>query len=348
MSAKTIVSARDTSIDVIKTIAIFGVITIHIATGGYGHNVASFNWTSSVLWGCLVRASVPLFLMCSGAAMLDGGKDYSLKKLFGHNILRILIALFSWAFFYKIYGIIDSGSFTVQALVAAIKDTLMFRHEFHLYYLHIILLVYVMLPITRIITANATKTQLIYILIIWFVLGIFYPTARNFWPFTQLRGIPLQYGINMTYSAVGYGVAGYFIKKHVKIKTQVYFGVAALGFLIVFASTVICSVKNGSLYALFLEGMSPGVCLMALGLFGGFSGIKYSQKVSAAAEKISKASFCVYLVHVLFIYLLNPILNVSILPCLVSIPIVVTVNFACSFFVYLVLSRIPFVKRYLI
>lgn len=324
------------------------MITIHIATGGYGYDIASFNWTSSVFWGCLVRASVPLFLMCSGAMMLGSEKEYTLKKLFGHNILRILTALFFWAFFYKIYGIISSGSFTIQALVTAVKDILMFRHEFHLYYLHIILLVYVMLPITRIITANAAKTQLIYILAIWFVLGIIYPTARNFWPFTQLRGIPLQYGINMTYSAIGYGIAGYFIKKHAKIKTPVYFGVAALGFLIVFASTVISSVKNGSLYALFLEGMSPEICLMALGLFGGFSGIKYSQKVSIAAEKISKASFCIYLVHVLFIYLFNPIFNVSILPSLVSIPIVVIVNFVCSFLVYLVLSRIPFVKSYLI
>lgn len=38
--------ARDTSIDVIKAVAIVGVITIHIATGGYGYEIASFNWIS--------------------------------------------------------------------------------------------------------------------------------------------------------------------------------------------------------------------------------------------------------------------------------------------------------------
>jgi len=340
--------ARDTSIDVIKAVAIVGVITIHIATGGYGYEIASFNWISSVFWGCLARASVPLFLMCSGATMLDGRKEYTLKKLFGHNILRILAALFFWALFYKVYGIARSGGFTIQALIGAAKDILMFRHEFHLYYLHIILLVYVMLPATRIITANATKSQLIYMLAVWFVLGIFYPTARHFWPFSRLSGIPAQYAINMTYSAIGYGVAGFFIKKHVKIRPGVFFGVAALGFLIVFLATLTASVKTGSLYSLFLEGMSPGVCLMSIGLFGWLSGIEYGRKLSPAAEKISRASFCIYLVHVFFIYLLNPVLSVGILPCIVSIPVIVAVIFSCSFITYLVLSKIPFVKRYLI
>jgi hypothetical protein len=70
----------------------------------------------------------------------------------------------------------------------------------------------------------------------------------------------------------------------------------------------------------------------AIGLFGGLSGIKYGKVFSLAAETVSRASFCIYLVHVLIIYLMGKIMNVGMMPAIASIPVMVAINFSCSFF----------------
>jgi len=342
-------SNRDASIDLLKTVAIIGVITIHISASGYSNSLGSFNWISSLFWGTLTRASVPIFLMCSGAVLLNPQKELSLKKLFSNNLLRIIIAMFFWAMAYKIYHLLAAGKFSLELLYESVKEVLLFNQEFHLYYLHIIILVYVFLPITRIIIRNASKKQLQYLLAVWFVFGIIYPTVKSFWPFTLISGIPNQWFINMTYASIGYGVLGYYLKHFPLSKRRIYLMIFAIGFTFVFGVTWYLSTKQGVLYSKFLEGMTVGIALMAVGLFGYFVSNKKEMKYTHIVTYISKASFCVYLVHVFFIIIPEDIgLTVHILPCAISIPLVVAVNLACSCGIYAVLSRIPMVNRWLV
>lgn len=350
MIAERISTARSGAVDLLKTVAILGVLTIHASFGGYEAPVGSFNWLSAVFWGSLARPAVPVFLMCSGALMLDSKKELTLKTLFRKNLLRILLALFFWASAYQLYGLLVSGAgFTAQNLIRALKDVLLFRHEFHLYYLHIMLLVYLCLPVTRVFTTHADRNQFRYLLGVWFALGIFYPIALKFWPFTLLSGIPLQYSVNMAYSAVGYGLAGYYIKELSELKFRTCVLLFAAGFAFVFGGTLMMSLNQGSLYQLFWEGMSPGVFFMAAGIEGmAVSGFR-NARPPRWAEKVSRASFCVYLVHIFFLNTFIGLgITVRLLPCLASIPLMAAAVFLCSYLVYLVLSRIPLVRRYLI
>ncbi|MPM13097.1 O-acetyltransferase WecH [bioreactor metagenome] len=342
---------RNGAIDILKSIAIFGVLTIHATFAGLAGSVASANWFASVFWGSIVRASVPIFLMCSGALLLDPKKELPLSVLYRKNLLRILVALFFWATAYKFYGLVVSGNgISLGNIIQSVKEVMTFQHEFHLYYLHIMILVYVCLPVTRIITAGSTKQQLRYLLAVWFVLGIVFPIAKEFWPFTLLSGIPLQWMMNMSYSAIGYGILGYYITNHTQWKTGFYLLLFFCGFLCVFGGTAAMSIRTGALYQLFWEGMSPGVCFMAAGLFGAVTVLSRNRnRRHPVAEKISKASFCVYLVHIFFLNIFTGLgFTVTLLPCLISIPILVLVVFLCSYAVYLILSRIPVVNEYLI
>lgn len=205
---------RSVSIDLIKAIAIFGVVVIHTCSLGYQNPLLSANWLASVFWGCITRASVPLFFMCSGALLLNPEKSLSLKKLYTRNFPRIALALFFWALCYKAYHLIISDSLNTAALLQTVKDLLLFRHEYHLYFLHILMLVYVLLPIVRVFTCHASRTELRYALILWFCLGIVYPTLRPYWPLSLLGGIPSQWMLNMTYAAVGYGLLGFYICRY--------------------------------------------------------------------------------------------------------------------------------------
>jgi len=295
---------RNHAVDILKVIAIFGVLIIHSCSGAYSYGVGTFNWSSAVFWGSLTRASVSIFLMCSGVLLLNPEKELPVRKLYSKNLLRILIALFFWAMAYKVFGLVTSNSLTTQNLFQSIKEVLLFKHESHLYYLHIIILVYVFLPVTRILTRNATRRELQYLIILWFILGIIYPTAKHFWPFTLLSGIPSQWLMNMAYASIGYGILGYYLQKYAIRKKEVYFLLLAIGFAGVFAGTWIMSVEQGSLYEVFLEGMSPCVALMAVGIFGLVTCFaKPGTKGGSFVTRISNASFCIYLVHIFFIYI---------------------------------------------
>ena len=88
---------RNTGIDLIKAIAIFGVLVIHVdASVLMQGEIGSFDWNCGLLWGTIVRGSVPLFLMASGAIMLNPHKNITIKRLYFHNIARIVVSMLVW------------------------------------------------------------------------------------------------------------------------------------------------------------------------------------------------------------------------------------------------------------
>jgi len=343
-------AGRDIAVDVIKTVAIISVLFIHCCTGGYSAPLKSSSWAAAVFWGSVSRAGVPLFLMCSGALMLPRERELTLKKLWGRSILRLLIALFFWAALYKVYNGLIYKTLSSQYAEASLKELVLFRHENHLYYLHIMLLVYAFLPATRAFIRAASERETDYFLLIWFLVGILYPTLRPYWPFRLLVGIPGQWLLNMTYASIGYGVLGYRLRRR-PLKSWLAAALAIVGFAVTMGGTVIGSIMTGGLYEHFLEGMTAGVCMLAAGIFS--LCVPGSEKVSGRAAAVyafmSKASFCVYLVHIFALkgfYLLG--VTVRAAHCIVTIPALVAAVLLVSLLVYLPISRIPWVKRWLI
>lgn len=109
---------RDYGIDLIKVFAIIGVVMIHTCTTGYsGNSILSFDWISSIFWGSVSRASVPLFFMCSGALLLDPSRELTLRKLYTKNVLRIVVSMLVWASFYKVFHLAVGKALTVANLI---------------------------------------------------------------------------------------------------------------------------------------------------------------------------------------------------------------------------------------
>lgn len=340
------VQKRDNSIDLLKTIAIFCVLLIHTAATSMYGPIPSPDWYASVFWGSISRFAVPVFFMCSGALMLRPGKDLPLKRLWGKSILRLVLAMLFWAFAYKCFHLLAAGSFNLPALWQGFKEVLLFNQEFHLYFLHIILLVYALLPVLRVISANADKKLLQYLLLMWLLLGIIFPTVRPYWPFSLLDGIPAKWMLNMTYSSIGYCFLGYYMKSYPLKGKAPYWALLVLGFGIIMGGTLISSLQTGSLDEHFLEGMTLGVCLMSAGIFGLCLGFSPKKRVAKLVLHLSKASFCIYLVHAFF--LPKILVLVGLYPLAVSIPILAFINLLLSLLVYEVLSRIPVVNKWLI
>lgn len=343
-------NCRSRTVDLIKTLAIIGVIFIHTCTNVNSMQIGSPDWLVGIFYGSVTRASVPLFLMCSGALFLCPDRPLSTKKLYRKSIPRLLIAMVFWGTAYKAYHLLIQGNFTPENLFSEFKNVIMFNQEFHLYYIHIMLLCYAFFPIVRIFTDHASKRMVEYALALWFVLGILYPTVAGYWPFSLLSGIPLQWKMNMTYASVGYCLAGYYLRKYpIRPRTALFSGMVGLS--IVYGGTVLLSIKGSRFDARFLEGMTVGVCLLAVGIFGICQHI--GPKIGGITERIStyisKASFCIYTVHMFVLYgFMGLGFRVNILPCVISIPLMVISCLALSTLAYWVLSHIPIVKKWII
>lgn len=99
--------------------------------------------------------------------------------------------------------------------------------------------------------------------------------------------------------------------------------------------------------------MTLGVCFLAIGIFGVCYcvGPRMGKITSAVTGYISKASLCIYLIHMFILYEMGDLkLTVSTLPilCIISVPMVMAVCFAISIGIYFILSHIPIVKKWLV
>lgn len=340
---------RDYTIDLVKMIAILGVIVIHVGSSILTYEpVGSFEWMSGLFWGSLFRASVPLFLMASGAIMLEPRKTLSIKKLYFHNIARIVVAMLVWGFAYKIYHLIDEGHLNLSMIWYSFKRLLLFDQEFHFYYIHMILIVYIFLPVTRLFAEKAERRQLEYGLSVWLVLGVIYPTFRTFWPFNLLSGLTGQWEINLVFSSIGYGLLGYYLKKY-PLPLKMGISCSAIGFLIAFGMTFFLSKQLSYLNELFLQGTSIGVCLLAAGIFSVSPFIKLNNIAEKVVVFFSKASFCIYLAHMFILYeLAHWGIVASMMPAIYSIPLISVFAISICLILYMIIRKIPLVNKWII
>ena len=231
--------------------------------------------------------------------MLDPRRELTLRQLWLQKIPRLLASLLAWALIYQLWqmGRYDGG-ITSQELAEAVKQVLAFHHQNHLYYLHMALLVYALLPVTRIITAHADRHTLEYLLILWALLGILYPAA---------------------------------------------------GFLVIFGGTALLSLKDGGLNEALLEAASPGTALLAAGICGWAFSAPKARRTMPSLHTLSRASFCVYLVHLIPYWELGRLgLSAAAGPCILLIPLTAAAVLACSLAVWAVLSRVPMVGKCLV
>lgn len=288
--------------------------------------------------------------MASGALLLNPEKELTLKKLYTKKFPKILAALFFWALCYKLVFLIITDRFTISDLIEAIKHLVLFHHEEHLYYLHMTLLVYAFLPITRTIARYTEKQLLEYLLALWVLLGILCPTVRIFWPFTLLRGIPVQWRMNMTYASIGYMLLGYYFETyHTYVKRSRCAVIFVAGFFLTYGGTWVISNKIGKPSEHFLEGMGIPVFLIALGAWGLCQTVSLSKRSTKLTAFTSKASFCIYLTHIFFLQAFARWgLRAVNGPIVLTVPLISGLIVFCCCIVYIVLSQIPCIQRWLI
>lgn len=162
---------RNLSLDMVRLVAIAAVIMIHISAGFVMKNEIG---SSEFVWGNIFdsvsRIGVPLFIMTSGALMLDSRKQVTIKEIFYRRLPKILILLLIWSILYAVmYKImipmIKVGGGRIDFNIKTFIIDIALGH-YHLWYLYMQAGLYVAVLFLR--TLAVKKNQnlvLIYLLI---------------------------------------------------------------------------------------------------------------------------------------------------------------------------------------
>ena len=95
-------------IDILRIVACFSVIMLHTsAQPWYNLPVDSMGFKIANSYDALFRFGVPVFVMISGALFLVPGKKMDVRRLYRHNIFRLVILYIFWS---CLYGLMDCRS----------------------------------------------------------------------------------------------------------------------------------------------------------------------------------------------------------------------------------------------
>lgn len=78
--------------DLLKIFASLAVVLVHISSSRFlQHDVTSFDWQVFNLWDSACRWCVPVFVMVSGALLLNPNKKIDIASMVKKYIPRLLI-----------------------------------------------------------------------------------------------------------------------------------------------------------------------------------------------------------------------------------------------------------------
>lgn len=353
------INGRVAYADLLRVFASFAVILFHLAGGRVSVvPVGSPDWQIFNLYNSLTHWCVPVFVMLSGMFMLDTKRSLPLSKLLLHNCLRILICLMFWGGMYATVEYCTAGgTFTWPGLWAAILNALKGDTRYHLWFLYMILGLYLVTPILRAFCRGASRGDFHWFFLIAFLFASVLPTLFALWPrwgiLPTLRVWYDRLDIQIILGYVGYYVAGWYLREYTlsRIAEALVYVLGIGGAALTVWGTSVLSYGAGKLSEPLYSFFAPNIVAFSVAivvLFRYVLGVSEERSRRQRLGGVARVSFGIYLVHDLFLTGLDQLgITVLSFPPVASIPLLAMAVFLCSFALAWLISRIPFIGRWL-
>lgn len=335
-------------LDLLRIAAIFCVVVIHTCTVPWRNTSPSdLDWQILNGFDSAVRCCVPLFVMISGAMFLDPAREIRLRRLFTHNILRVVTAFLFWSVAYAglsfVLNFLRGMPITTQA-VGELIHSIVVGH-YHLWFLFAIVGLYLITPLLRLISANKRLTE--YFLLLGFALPMMYRLLARI-PALSLTLFDIHSNMQLTF--VGgypfYFVLGDYLHRH-GVSDRLRHTLYVLGAVSIIATavgTAVWSVQMQTPIDSLYDYLLPTTALTAAAafLFAKRHFTARSERTQAFVTRLSSLTFGIYLCHDLFNIALAKvgISAVSINP-LLGVPLISIAVFAGASAVAWCISKLP-------
>lgn len=330
-----------------RIIATLAVIIVHISTNIVKSSpIGSEYWWFGNLYESLSRWCVPVFVMISGALLLDQNKQEELSVFYKKRLSRILWPILFWSAFYLFWVFlkgIEKGD--PPSIVALMKRLLSGKPYFHMWFLYMISGLYLFTPFFRKIIAHSTDLEIKFLVIFMFIIAaldliynkLYTDSDSILFIIRFIRYIP-------------YFFMGYIIRQTIIIPSKfVLFSIFIFSFLTTaFGCYLISILANLSKGLYFYHYLSVTIIPMSISIM--FILKKFNNPLinEITARNISSLTLGIFLIHPLILEIINRIYKaigfITFHPAL-CVPVNTFFAFAISLMIAWIISKTPYVRR---
>lgn len=338
--------------DILRILAAFSVVMLHSAAQyWYDLDIRSTQWVVANSYNAISRFGVPIFVMISGAIFLDKSYELNIKKLYKHNILRLVILYIVWS---VIYGLYDCRTWDIE--VAGIKAVLkeMLLGRYHLWFIPMIVGFYILLPVFKSFVDHANKKTIEYFLWVFFALQICSETVRALTINDELHYILDLLKVEMACGYIGYFILGYYLA-HIGIGDKlkkILYGMFVPASVANIVLGCLLSFRANERLALIYDSFGLFTFIMTVVLFTFIcdKGKKRSvgTKTGKLLKELSANTMGVYVMHIGVMEITKGCEFQSVVGTnIIGIPLYAVMCFVLCALAAAILRRIPFIGRFI-
>lgn len=320
------------------------VVTLHTASVSFSlcyNESSSINlFTAAYLW-VFTRFCVPVFIMITGALLLDPSKQVDLRKIYTNYVWRILTILgivgFAYAAIEEIFTLRTLNLGLIPVCIGKVVSGDLWDH---MWYLYMLIGLYMVLPLIKKFVNACTQTELDLFLVLLFVFNLLIPALENF------VGLKVGVAFPITGSSIFYFIMGYRLMT-IKSNTHGFTAVILVLFVLFLYALLHYDLNTPVKYLSF---SSPIICIVSISVFLFFRNMdeKRIHAMFNFCPLLSNYSFGIYIFHPFFLNIITKVVKFN--PMRwggVSYVLVIATCILLSIMATYIYRKIPKIGKYL-
>jgi surface polysaccharide O-acyltransferase-like enzyme len=345
-------------VDLIRTVAIILVILLHASIEpNPSLNLMSPEgvqlWWTSDIYNSISRVAVPLFVMLTGALLLQPQKvDEPLRAFFKKRWNRVGLPILFWGTIFFAWDFLVKAQpftplFVAQGILAGPYN--------HFWYVYALLGLYLITPLLRVLVAHADWRLIRYFLVVWFV-GTGIVPLLTLYVGISSQAVWFTNNVFLFTGLIGYFTLGAYVEKLKISKSILYAGLVSSTLWTIIGTYLVIGSIGETYSQFFLTASSFSVIISSITLFlilTTRSHRKNQTKIPVGHKilvLISDNTLPIYLFHIIILETLQNgylgiKLSVTTLNPIIEIPLITAITLFLSLAIILPLKKIPGIKK---
>lgn len=298
--------------DRLRILAMIGVVLVHVCAGTVTELAADrqalgFTWHLVNLLDSASRFAVPIYLMLTGALLLEDDRALSLRDILKRRIVPVAVPLALWTVIYGVLrflwqGLLGEDFVPTKALSSLLSQPV----EVHLWYLYALIAIYLVMPFLRLIIKYAPRKLVVYGVVLWLIYSSLMRSAGGLFPQLQL---PNYGNMDVLGGYLGYVLLGWVLATTERVPKRSWLIAGAVVCTLTTAvATYLMTKSAGELNAVFYQYFMPNVVGQSVCVFLCMRATP--ETASPWCAPVAELAFGVYVTQQLFVVLLTPLLRI--------------------------------------
>lgn len=343
------VKKRKSYLDILKILACIAVIVMHLCVTKNGNLL---NWSIFKIFNTVGDFAVPIFVMVSGALLLDKNKKIAIKDIYLKYIPRLLISLIIINIIIYLTNNTIDYTFSFKGIFLSIIDVFLVKTPVPYWYIYMMIGLYAITPVLKSWINNAEENNIKYFLILFVVYKIIIYTIVSVPGLKYLSKFGSFYSsinIPLITSYCGYYVLGYYLSQLNLSKIKISYSWIMLSSVTIITCCLellfsLVFKEYTNTYTIFSEVFSINIFLISTLLFISCK-ITFKDTNNKVIENISSKTYGIYLFHVLGLQLLSRIgfsNSNAFIYVTASASIVFIFSYVCTYLI----QKVPYIGKY--